>query len=56
MPKNSHNASVDETPKPFSNQVTAESYDLAVLTRREFCDKWGISTKQYDKMQKVRNG
>lgn len=37
MGRNSHNPSIDETPKPFSKKLTQEQYEIAVGLRCPEC-------------------
>lgn len=37
MPRNSHNPSIDESPKPFSSRITDEAYQIAVGVRCPVC-------------------
>jgi len=53
MPRNSHCASIDESPKPWSAKVTVEKFDFSVLTRKEFIKKHG--KEKYEELAK-QNG
>jgi len=55
MGTNSHNSTIDENAKPWARHVTHTSYDLSVLTKKEFMQKYKVTAREYDRMVRERN-
>jgi hypothetical protein len=43
---------MSEAQKAWTRNVTSKEYDLKILTRDEFCAKWGVTFYVYGKLLK----
>lgn len=55
MGSNSHNSTIDESAKVWASTVTHTSYDLAVLTKKEFMKKYRVTASEFDRLLEERN-
>lgn len=46
MNANSHNQTINEDPKPWSKRLTAQEYDLKLLSAPEFRKKYKVSERE----------
>lgn len=50
MATNSHNPTINESPKPWRVALTQEDYDRRVLSAKEFMKKYRVTRREYDRM------